>query len=253
MDANRTLLASLLTHQLSTIATLDAADRRAIETLPVRFRTIPERRDIFREGDKAVEACVVLSGWVCRYKIISGGRRQILSLHLPGDIPDLQGLTLEVMDHSLLALEETRCAFIPHEAMRGAADLSTGLGRALARRALIDASLFREWIVNVGRRPAYERTAHLFCEIYTRLRALGLTNGPSFPTPLTQIDVADATGLSPVHVNRILQQLRRGRLLSIKAKTAVIGDWEELQRVADFNPLYLHHLASDLAPAHGAA
>jgi CRP-like cAMP-binding protein len=229
-----------LIQQLGTISVLDDADRAALADLPFRSKTIPENRDITREGSRRIEACVVLEGFVCRYKMVAGGRRQILSFHLSGDLPDLQCLHIPVMDHGLSALTKVRVAFIPHDAIRALSLKRPTVGDALMRHALIDGAIFREWIANVGRRTALERIAHVMCETYVRMRALGLVTEAEFELPLTQAELGDATGLSNVHVNRTLQEMRRLRLITTLRKKHSIIDWDLLQETADFDPAYLH-------------
>jgi CRP-like cAMP-binding protein len=226
--------------QFESIAVLNAEEKAALASLPLRVRAIGENRDIVRQGDRPTECCLILEGLVCRYKMVNGGRRQILSLHFPGDLPDLQSLHLTTMDHSLGALTPTRVAFIPHEALRAIARATPSLGELFARCALIDASIFREWIANVGRRTAYERIAHLSCEIYVRMRALGLLAETSFELSMTQTEWGDATGLSTVHVNRTLRDLRRHGLIETHGKVLSIVSWERLKQAADFDPAYLH-------------
>ena len=226
--------------QLGSIAVLDDADRLALSGLPFRLKTITENRDIAREGSRRTESCLVLDGLVCRYKMVAGGRRQILSFHFSGDMPDLQSLHLDVMDHSLAALTAVRVAFIPHDAIRTIARKHAGIGDALMRHALIDGSIYREWIANVGRRTALERIAHVMCETYVRMRALELVSVGEFELPLTQAELGDATGLSNVHVNRTLQELRKLGLITTLKKKHTIVDWELLQETADFDPAYLH-------------
>lgn len=239
---------ALLIRQLETVAELSTRDRDALSSLPMRTKAIPGGRDIVREGDRPTESCLMLSGLACRYKVVGGGRRQIMSIHFPGDLPDLQSLELDVMDHGILALSEVRVAFIPHDAIRSLIDREPGIRSALLKQSLIDASMFREWIVNVGRRTAIERVAHVFCECFVRLRVRGLAGSHSFQLLLTQAELADATGLSNVHVNRTLQELRRAGLVRSSGKRHEILDWPALQTVGDFNPAYLH-----IRPAYLAA
>ena len=125
-----------------------------------------------------------------------------MSFHIPGDIPDLQNLHLEIMDHSLATVVPTKVAFIPHEAVRTFLRAHPRIADVFWRETLIDAAVFREWVVNVGRRDAYARIAHVLCEIYVRFRAVGLVNGQAYQLPITQAELGDATGLSTVHVNR---------------------------------------------------
>ena len=242
---------ALLIRQLETVAELSTSDREALSSLPMRIKTIASGRDIVREGDRPTESCLMVSGLGCRYKVVSGGRRQIMAIHFPGDLPDLQSLALDVMDHSILALSPVRVAFIPHETIRSLIDREEGIRIALLKQSLIDASMFREWIANVGRRSALERIAHVFCECFVRLRVRGLAGSQSFQLLLTQAELADATGLSNVHVNRTLQELRRAGLVRSTGKRHEILDWPALQMVGDFNPAYLHirpaYLAADAA------
>lgn len=226
--------------QLETTTDLTDADRRALGALPFRARTIAERRDIMREGSRPVECCVVVEGMLCRYKMLSNGRRQILSFHLPGDMPDLQSLHLTQMDHGIASVTASRIALVPHEAVRALTLATPTAANALARHAYVDASIFREWIANIGRRTAMERIAHVICEVFIRLRAVGLATRKTFELPLTQAELGDATGLSNVHVNRTLKELRRLNLIETNGKVHGILDWEMLQEAGDFDPGYLH-------------
>jgi CRP-like cAMP-binding protein len=170
-----------------------------------------ENRDIIREGQTPSECCVILSGVACHYKIVVGGRRQILSFHFAGDMPDLQSLYLSKMDHSLAVLTPAKVAFISHDVVRKLSEQRPTLAAAFHRQALIDGSIIREWLANVGRRLALERFAHLICECYERMRAVGLTDDVTFELPVTQAELGDATGLSSVHINRTMQSLRKHR------------------------------------------
>lgn len=229
-----------LIRQLETIAVLSDTERLALASLPLRVKTIAENHDIIREGDRPNDSCLILDGLVCRYKMAAGGRRQIISFHFAGDMPDLQSLHLDRMDHSLAALAPTRVAFISHEAIRRLTRENAGVADALYKHALVDGSIFREWVLNVGRRSALQRIAHVLCECFTRMRALGLVQQPTFELALTQSEMGDATGLSNVHVNRTFQQLRRSGLIATKGKVHSILEWEQLQETADFRPGYLH-------------
>jgi CRP-like cAMP-binding protein len=164
-----------------------------------------------------------------------------MSFHIPGDIPDLQSLHLEVMDHSLATVVASKVAFIPHEVVRAFLRAHPRIADVFWRDTLIDAAVFREWVVNVGRRDAYARISHVLCEVYVRLRAVGLVNGQSFEMPITQAELGDATGMSTVHVNRTLQELRGHGLISTpKNGRVVIEDWDRLQEAGEFDPTYLH-------------
>jgi len=226
--------------RLNTIARLEEGDREALRRLPLRIRRFDENSDLLSQGDSSIECCVILDGVAARYTVVGAGRRQILSLHFPGDLPDLQGLQLSHMDHGIYALTPVRAAFVPHEAIRAMTRANARLNDVLVRYALIDASIFRQWIASIGRRTAYERIAHLFCEVFVRMRVLGLAQRDSFQLPMTQAELGDATGLSPVHVNRVLQRLRKEGLISSRGDVHAISDWERLRAAGDFSEDYLH-------------
>jgi CRP-like cAMP-binding protein len=229
-----------LIRQLESTTDLSEADRKALGALTFRTRTIGERRDIIRENSRPVESCLVVEGMLCRYKMLSNGRRQILSFHMPGDMPDLQSLHLTQMDHAVASVTPAIIALIPHDAIHALSRTAPTAANALARHSLIDASIFREWIANVGRRTALERIAHVICECFVRLRAVGLAKEKTFELPLTQAEFGDATGLSNVHVNRTMKELRRLGLIATNGKVHGILDWEMLQEAGDFDPAYLH-------------
>jgi CRP-like cAMP-binding protein len=155
-------------------------------------------------------------------------------------MPDLQSLHLEVMDHSLATLATSKVALIPHDTVRAFIRAHPRIGDVFWRDTLIDAAVFREWVTNVGRREAYGRIAHLLCELFVRLRAVGLTNGDSYPLPITQAELADATGLSTVHVNRTMQELRGDGLIKTNKASVVIKDWDGLRAAGEFDPTFLH-------------
>ena len=230
-----------LIRRLESIAPVSDDERRAITALPIMVRELKADADIVRDHDRPSQCCAILEGFACRYKLLPGGRRQIMSFHIPGDIPDLQSLHLEIMDHSLATVVPAKVAFIPHEAVRSFLRAHPRIADVFWRETLIDAAVFREWVVNVGRRDAYARIAHILCEIYMRLRAVGLVDGQAYQLPITQAELADATGLSTVHVNRTLQELRGNSLISTpKSGRVVIEDWDRLQEAGEFDATYLH-------------
>lgn len=240
MSASDQHAMTMLVRKLESIATLTNAEQRAIESLPVRVRTLDARQDIVRDGDKPSHCCLILDGWACRYKLLSEGRRQILSFHVAGDIPDLQSLHLHTMDHGLATMRVATVAFIPHEDLRKLAADFPSIGTLLWRSTLVEAAISREWETNLGRRPAFERMAHLFCELYLKLQAVGLADDHRCPMPITQVDLADALGLTSVHVNRVLKELRAQTLITLRSSTLVIQAWDELRQAAEFDPTYLH-------------
>ncbi|KQP38319.1 Crp/Fnr family transcriptional regulator [Methylobacterium sp. Leaf104] len=231
---------SMLIRKLETIITVSDAERRAIEGLPVTRRQLGAHQDIVRDGDHPKQCCLLLDGWTFRYKLLDEGKRQILSVHIPGDIPDLQSLHLPVMDHSLSTLTACTLAFIPHEALLELTRTHPGITAALWRDTLVDAAIFREWMTNIGRRSTLGRITHLFCEIYLKLHAVGLARDFTCEMALTQGDIADAIGVSNVHVNRVLQELRGQGLLTLQGQRLVIHDWDALTNRAEFDPAYLH-------------
>lgn len=170
----------------------------------------------------------------------SGGGRQIMSFHLPGDIPDFQSLYLKTMDHSLGTLTPCRLAFVAHKSMHELFERQPRLLAVFVREALIDAAIFREWMLNIGRRRAEGRLAHLLCELYLRHKAVGLARDRSIAFPITQAELGDAVGFTTVHINRMLQELRGSGLLSLEGQVLTIVDWPRLKRVAGFDPTYLH-------------
>jgi CRP-like cAMP-binding protein len=225
---------------LETIGELSAEDRRLVQELPVRLQPFDEDADLVREGDRPGECCLLLEGLACRYKVLGEGQRQILSFHLPGEVPDLQSLHLGVMDHSLAALTPGLAGYIPHPALKEATRRSASLTHLLWRETLIDAAIFREWLAGVGRRTAHQRVGHLICELLVRLRALGLTDDHEMDLLITQAEIADALGLSTVHVNRVLQDLRRDHLIAQSGRRLRVLHWAGLKRASGFDPGYLH-------------
>jgi CRP-like cAMP-binding protein len=204
------------------------------------IREVAPRRDLIREGDKPRGVNLLIDGWACRYKQLPDGRRQIVGFHIPGDLCDSNIFVLGEMDHSLAAVTRLRVAEIDAAEFHEIVRQSSRIARALWWNELVNAAVAREWVANVGQRSAYERIAHLVCEMFVRLRAVGRVADDRCEWPLTQADLAAATGLTAVHVNRTLQELRRKGLLEMQGRQVAIPDLAALQRVASFNPNYLH-------------
>jgi CRP-like cAMP-binding protein len=236
-----------LVRKLESITQLTSEERQALESLPAAIRLMQPRQDIVRDKDRPGHCCLILSGWAYRYKLLSEGKRQILSLHIPGDLPDLQSLHLHVMDHNLATLTACRLALIPHEAFHDLTNRFPGLGAAMWRDTLVDAAIFREWMTGIGRRTAFGRIAHLFCEMYLKLHAVGLATSHRCELPFTQVDIGDALGLSNVHVNRVLQEMRGKGLITLQGSRLVIVDWGALSEAGEFDPTYLHLRAGETA------
>jgi CRP-like cAMP-binding protein len=236
-----------LIRKLESTTVLSEDDRAAILALPATVKEFAADQDIVCEGTRPSQCCLLVEGFLCRYKMTPDGKRQIISFHVSGDIPDLQSLHIDVMDHSLATMVASKVALIPHEAVRELTHGQPRIADAFWRDTLIDASTFREWIVNVGSREAYTRIAHLLCEIFMKFRAVGIVSGNSFTLPLTQAEIGDATGLSTVHVNRSLMQLRGDSLITLERNLCTIPDFRRLEEAAMFDPLYLH--LKNAAPA----
>jgi CRP-like cAMP-binding protein len=230
---------TMLIRKLESIARLSDEERQALLSLPLRTQVLQARQNIVRDGDTPSQCCLILDGWIYRYKLLGEGRRQILSFHIPGDVPDLQSLHVPTMDHSLGTVTRATVAFIPHEALRTLISRSPNVAAILWRDTLIDAAIFRQWMIGMGRRSAYERIAHLFCEMYLKLEAVGLAGDRRCSMPMTQSDLGDALGLSSVHVNRVLQRLRGNGLITLKDSSLVVDRWDELVQAGEFDPAYL--------------
>ena len=230
-----------LIRKLETLAALSDEEKQALRSLPMTVKAFGADQDVVREGDCPVECCLVLSGMVFRYLMLDDGRRQIMGFYIPGDIPDLQSLHIRFMDHSVGTLVPTTVAFIPHQSLNDVNARYPRVANALWRDTLVDAAMFRLWMVSLGRKSAHERIAHLLCELLVRFKAVGLAkDAQTCEFPITQGELGDALGLSTVHVNRVLQELRGDRLIILRGSSLHINDWEGLQQRAKFNPTYLH-------------
>lgn len=220
---------------------LTDADRARIEALlDQRQRSIAPRRDVVSEGEAPRVVHFVLEGWGCRYRQMSDGRRQMLSLLLPGDLFDPHVQVVSRMDHAVGAITAMTVAEVVPDTFSALVEGHPGIARALWWNDHVALGMHREWIASLGLRSARERIALLFCEVYFRLRLVGRCSGLTCEFPLTQADLAEATGLTPVHVNRMVQELRRERLIEWAGRTLTILDLDRLCEVASFTPGYLH-------------
>lgn len=233
-------MTNVLIQKLAVRDRLPIEERRLLERVAVRVKEIAHDHDLVRPGDRATESSLLLEGIAARYKMLGGGRRQISALHVPGDFVDLHSFLVKTMDHGVVALTACTVAMVPHETLKEITETSPHLTRMLWLSTVIDGSIYLEWIANMGRRAALERTAHLICELYKRLEAVGRTDGTSFRFPLTQAELGDALGLSLVHVNRVVQALRTQGLVSWEGRVLTILDWKRLCDMAEFDPTYLH-------------
>ena len=230
---------SPLVTKLETVVRLSAEDREALASVCSDAHEMGPRRNIIREGDRPDHVHLMVDGWAARYKLLPHGARQITAFLLPGDICDLHVTILGEMDHSITTLTRSKVAFIPRDRMDELTCRAT-IAKAFWWATLVDEAVLRAWIVNVGRRDAFEAIGHLFCELYVRMKNVGLTTDHHFELPLTQEEIGDALGLTPVHVNRVLQRMRADNLISLKRNALTIHDYGRLQKAAGFNSNYLH-------------
>ncbi len=220
---------------------LHDADRLRIDQLlDQRQRIVAARRDVVSEGATPRFVNFVLDGWGCRYRQMPDGRRQMLSLMLPGDVCDANIQVLARMDHSIGAITQMTIAEVAPDAFSELIARHESIAHAVWWNDHVASATHREWIASLGLRTARERIAQLFCEVHFRLRLVGRCVAQTCEFPLTQADVAEATGLTPVHVNRMVQELRRERLIEWAGRTLTILDLDALCEVAQFAPAYLH-------------
>ena len=230
-----------MVRKLAYWAEFDDADKDAIVNLPHKRKRIERHSYIARERDKTTHSCVLLSGFAIRHKIVGGGGRQFVAIHMQGDLVDLQNSFLGTADHSVQVITDAEVALIPREAVKQLAFDRPRVGAAMWFDTLVDASVFREWIANVGRRDAHTRIAHLLCEFALRLKVAGLGKATDYELPMTQEQIADCTGLTSVHVNRVLKLLESENLINRRSSRAItIGDWNKLANAGDFDSNYLH-------------
>ncbi len=219
---------------------LQKSDEEAILALPHRVKSVEAHHYVVREREKATHSCLMLSGFSVRHKIVIGGARQIVAIHMKGDMVDLQNSMLGTADHSVQMLTKGEVALIPREAIQRLALDMPRIGMAMWKDTLVDGSIFREWIANIGRRDSRTRVGHVLCEFALRLKVAGLGEQTNYELPMTQEQLADALGLTAVHVNRTLQSLEREDLISRTNRSVTIGDWQRLADAGDFDPTYLH-------------
>lgn len=229
-----------LTRKLAGFTILDDADREAIAALSLAQRSYRAGEDLVQEG--AHPECVFLltEGWACRYKMLPDGRRQILAYMLPGDTCDIFNFAIARMDHSIAALGACKAVAVPQADLIAVMARRPTVARALQRTTMVDGSTSREWLLNIGQRDGFARAAHLFCELQLRMDTIGLVTDGGFALPLTQIDLADTMGLTPVYVNRTLQRMRKEGLITLKRHALTILEPERLVALGMFTPGYLH-------------
>ncbi|MEG3085667.1 Crp/Fnr family transcriptional regulator [Sphingomonas sp. PB2P12] len=220
--------------------TFDAEDRAALFGLPYSVRTFDAGSYLVREGDMSDQCRVILAGFVVRQKFSGEGLRQIVSTHTPGDVLGLHHLYIDTADHNIQTLTRCNIAAISTKALRELALRYPTVGAALFTYTLLEAARYRESMLNVGRRDARTRVAHLLCELAVRLDVPGLPPGQGYELPMTQEELGDAVGLTPVHVNRTLRSLVEDGLVVKDKRILKFPNWDRLVEVADFSSRYLH-------------
>lgn len=234
-------MSTALITKLERFTKLSAHDRAMLSRLATeRVRQLGAHQDIIREGEEPLDINVVISGWAYRHKQLEDGRRQIIAFFLPGDLCDHNVFILREMDHSVSTITPVTVAAVSRETFDEVTLNHPRITQALWWESLVGSAIQREWTVNLGQRSATERMAHLLCELFLRLQSVDLVDGNSCEFPVTQVELADATGLSAVHVNRTLQELRSSGVIELKGKTLTIPDLNALMRVSMFNTNYLH-------------
>lgn len=219
---------------------LTAEEQSIIADVAQRQRRVEARRDIVKEGSVPTDSCLLLEGVAARYTVLDDGRRQITAVHVAGDFIDLHSLLLARMDHSVLALGDCTVATVGHDFLRSLTTTHPHLTRLLWFCTVIDAAIHRQWLVASGRLSSVAQVAHFLCEMFTRLSIVELTRGFSFRLPMNQSELSDAMGLSVVHANRTLQELRKRGLIRWQGDQVDIIDWPGLVAVAHFDPTYLN-------------
>ena len=220
--------------------TIGAPEERAIREMVAETRRVGPHKVLIREGEKLEQSILLIDGWLARAVDMPAGDRHIAELHVPGDFADLHGFTLKRLDHDVVTLTESIIALVPHERLTQLTDRFPHLARIYWFSTNVDAAIQRQWAVSLGRRDAISGMAHLLCELLLRLDVAGKTQGLSYDLPLTQDQLASCLGLTPVHVNRTLQSMRRKGLIALENKRLTILNFAELQKTGDFDPSYLY-------------
>jgi len=234
------VIPAALVRRLRTSSGVSEEEIEEINALPITVKDYAAERAVVRDGERATECCLIIDGFCVRSKTIPDGKRQILSIHIPGEIPDLMSLFLHVMDHDLSTLTPCRLGFIHHETLQKLHRRRPNVAEIFWRDTLIDAAMFREWIVNVGQRPAPARLAHVIVELRERLKVIGHVAGESFDMPLTQEQIGEALGITAVHANRVIKQLRQDGVVDLHRGRVTVLSESRLMELADFDHRYLH-------------
>ncbi|MEJ7934798.1 Crp/Fnr family transcriptional regulator [Sphingobium sp. AN558] len=233
-------MANRFIDKIERFAPLGADDIECLAAATSTPRKFAARRDLIREGDRPGPVFVILEGWACRYKILPSGARQVLAFMMPGDCCDLHIALLAEMDHSIQTITPALVATIERQDMDAILDERRAVAKAMYMSQLVDEGIMRAWITSMGRRQSIERVAHLMCELYLRARNIGLTTESQFALPLSQLLLADALGMTPVHLNRVLKALRLSGTMTLERGSLLITDPAKLIQIAGFDENYLH-------------
>lgn len=219
---------------------ISAEEEQTVRNLVSHTVRVAADKVVIRAGELLKESLIVLDGWAARAKDLPSGQRQFAEIHLPGDFTDLHSFTLKRLDHDIVSITSCVLAVVPHERLKKVTERFPHLTRVFWFSTNLDAAIHREWALSLGRRSAIARMAHLFCELLLRLEVIGMTNGHSYDFPLTQAELGESLGLTSVHVNRTLQELRRMALIEVENRRVTILDLDALKGVAEFDPTYLY-------------
>jgi CRP-like cAMP-binding protein len=225
---------------------ISTEEERAIRGAVAETRYVRADEIVVRSGKELNCSLMLLDGWLARSKDLPGGERQVTELHVAGDFADLHGFTLKCLDHDLLAMSNCTIGVVPHERLEEIIARYPRIGRVYWFMTNVDAAIHREWALSLGQRSAISRMAHLFCELFLRLEVVGLTNDSSYDFPLTQRELSECLGLTVVHANRTIQELRRRGLVELENRQLTILDRRGLEGVAEFDPAYLYLDRRDL-------
>ncbi|KQM98261.1 MULTISPECIES: Crp/Fnr family transcriptional regulator [unclassified Sphingomonas] len=220
--------------------TISAEEEAVIRQSFGEVRVVPAGTTCIRAGERLTFSTLLLDGFMCRYKDLPGGERQITEVHTAGDFLDLHSFSLKQLDHNIMALTASRVVLMPHTALTAITEHHPHLARVYWFLTALDAAIHREWVLSLGRRTAIERIAHLVCELRVRLGLVDQADDSGFDLPLTQTDLSDCTGLTPVHVNRTLRDLRERGLMEFRSKRVTIHDMAGLIALAEFDDNYLY-------------
>jgi CRP-like cAMP-binding protein len=239
MDQQQYAALQLFVKRLASRSVLTEDEVAALRGLKGQINRVAAHVDFVRLGEQVDHACLVVEGLVGRFGQTKDGIRQITCLHIPGDMADLPSVVSPQAGWALGALSSTTVLKIPHADLRRVAATHPGVAEAFWRDCVADGAMFSQWVVNVGRRDALSRLAHLFCEMAIRCEQAGQGDRSSYSLPITQADLGDATGLTSVHVNRTLKELRAQSIVDLRGGTVTIGDWKRLVSVGDFDASFL--------------